>query len=118
MNYRVDQDIKKATTLSTDFYTSPEAWESAKEKIFAKTWQYSGDQELIFNGFENVHPYFLIDNYLEEPLLFIRSEDKIRCFSNVCTHRGFLLVNQPSKLNKIVCGYHGRRFSGHTRCTL
>lgn len=112
MKFSIDSNIKKATTLSTDFYTSSEAWELAKEKIFSRTWQFSGDKELIFNGFENVHPYLLINNYLEEPLLLIKSnEGEIKCLSNVCTHRGFLLVNQPAKLNKIVCGYHGRRFT-------
>jgi len=112
MNFEIDKNIKSAATLSTEFYTSNDAWAQAKEKIFARTWQFCGDKELIFNGFENVYPYLLIDNYLEEPLLLIKSdEDEIQCFSNVCTHRGFLLVNQPAKLQQIVCGYHGRRFA-------
>lgn len=112
MKFTIDDNIKTASTLSTDFYTSAEAWEAAKQKIFARTWQFSGDKELIFNGFENVHPYLLIDNYLEEPLLLVKSDNgTIKCMSNVCTHRGFLLVNQPAKLKKIICGYHGRRFT-------
>ena len=33
------------------------------------------------------------------------------CLSNVCTHRGKLLVDERCEANLIRCGYHGRRFS-------
>ena len=43
-------------------------------------------------------------------------EGTLRCLSNVCTHRGNILVREPcTKVEQIRCGYHSRRFdlSGH-----
>src|SRR5208282_1361013 len=40
----------------------------------------------------------------------------LRCLSNVCTHRGNILVREPcTKVEQIRCSYHSRRFdlSGH-----
>ena len=34
----------------------------------------------------------------------------LRCLSNVCTHRGNLLVHTPCRAGQIRCGYHSRRF--------
>jgi choline monooxygenase len=38
-------------------------------------------------------------------------DEGYHCLSNVCTHRGNLLNAAPSTSKKLVCGYHGRRFS-------
>ena len=35
----------------------------------------------------------------------------MHCMSNVCTHRGNLMVYEPCKLNQLRCKYHGRLFS-------
>jgi choline monooxygenase len=48
---------------------------------------------------------------LGEPLLLVRNADGVRCLSNVCTHRGKILVEDACDANLIRCGYHGRRFS-------
>ena len=37
--------------------------------------------------------------------------DTIHCLTNVCTHRGNILVFEPGKSKKLVCMYHGRRFN-------
>jgi len=49
---------------------------------------------------------------MEEPLLLLRDgADALHCLSNVCTHRGKILVEHAGRLERgIVCGYHGRRF--------
>ena len=39
----VDEDITKASTIDSEFYTSEECFQLSKEKIFAKTWQFIGD---------------------------------------------------------------------------
>ena len=41
----------------------------------------------------------------------MNSDDSLKCLSNVCTHRGKILVEEPCKADLIRCGYHGRRFS-------
>ena len=109
--YQVNPNIKQAETLNASFYSDLNAWEQLKEKVFAKSWQYVGDEQEIFSGPENIYPFWLLEQYLDEPLLLSKQEEEVQCLSNVCTHRGFLLVNHPSKMKKIVCGYHGRRFA-------
>lgn len=109
--FEVDPDISKARTISTEVYLDPTHYELSKEKIFAQTWQYAGDTDRVKEpGW--VTPVNLLENYLNEPLLLSRDKNgDIHCLSNVCTHRGNLLVEKPCKLNDIRCKYHGRRFS-------
>lgn len=48
---------------------------------------------------------------LDEPLVLTRDKAGTHyCLSNVCTHRGKLLVEKPCRLNDLRCKYHGRRF--------
>ncbi len=106
-----ENDIKIADTLSSSFYLSDDVWELSKDKIFGSSWQYLGDEDLLFNPEVNLHPIELLDGFISEPLILCRQSDSITCMSNVCTHRGFTLVNQPSKKRKITCGYHGSEYS-------
>ena len=108
--YTINKEINQAATLPADFYQNPAAWEACKEKVFCQNWQYVGDETELFKGLENVYPLWLLENYLDEPILLSKQDEKLQCFTNVCTHRGFLLVQHPAKMRKIVCGYHGRRF--------
>jgi len=82
-----------------------------KEKVFAINWLYVGDEKELFNITVNTHPFFLLEKYIEEPLVLIKEGDSIRCLSNVCTHRGFLVAHHPGNNKKLVCSYHGRRFN-------
>ena len=55
----VDPDIEKASTISAEFYTSPDWFERSKEKIFAKTWQFCmGTEEVQKPSFMILLPYF------------------------------------------------------------
>jgi choline monooxygenase len=108
--YHVDADISKARTISTDFYLHPEVFASCKEKIFARTWQFIGDTDQVKDaGWAT--PISILENYIDEPVVITKDgTGSIHCLSNVCTHRGNLLVEKPCKLNDIRCRYHGRRF--------
>jgi choline monooxygenase len=108
--FQIDADISKAKTISTEVYLNPVYFEVAKEKIFAKTWQYVGDTDQVKEpGW--ITPVNLLSNYLNEPILLSRDKSGVvHCLSNVCTHRGNLLVEKSCKLNDIRCKYHGRRF--------
>jgi choline monooxygenase len=58
-----------------------------------------------------VTPVNLLENFVDEPLIISKDkDDNLHCLSNVCTHRGNLIVERPCKLNDIRCKYHGRRF--------
>ena len=111
MNYFVDADISKARTISKHFYTDAGTFAGSKEKIFAKTWQLVGNTDQVkVTG--DTFPVTLLKNFLDEPLLLTKDkEGKIHCMSNVCTHRGNILVNEPCRLNNIICKYHGRAFA-------
>ena len=107
----VNEDISFASTIPSSFYTSPHWFELSREKIFAKTWQFCLSlEELRLNG--QMVPFTLLPGMLDEPVLFVRDADgKLHCLSNVCTHRGNILVDAPCVGQQIRCRYHGRRFN-------
>jgi len=102
----VDPDIRQAKTLPSSFYTDGRFFELSKEKIFARTWQFAGR----LDEFESLRPVTLLSGFLDEPVLLSKNGEKVNCLSNVCTHRGNILVDEPCKAGLIRCGYHGRRF--------
>jgi choline monooxygenase len=106
----IDSDITKAETLPASFYKNSKTFELLKDKLFLKSWQWIGDEKIINKN--SAYPITLLENYLTEPILLTRSEDeKINCVSNVCSHRGNILIDEPVKTKKIICKYHGRRFN-------
>lgn len=106
----VDPDIRKAETLPASFYRSQEVFEEIKEKVFTQCWQFVGDMKLL--PFEKyAHPFWYLEHFVNEPLVLVKeAEDQIHCLSNVCTHRGNLVVQQGGKQRGLNCMYHGRRF--------
>ncbi|GAB5398784.1 MAG: SRPBCC family protein [Aureisphaera sp.] len=110
MKFQIHPDIAKAETLPASFYRDQEVFDAIKEKIFLKSWQWIGDENLVRLP-QSVHPFVLLENYLTEPLLLTRNEDDaISCLTNVCTHRGNLVALHPGKSKRLICMYHGRRF--------
>lgn len=109
-HFSVDKNIAKAKTIAKDVYLKPEYFELAKEKVFAPSWQYIGHADMVIEA-NSAYPFTLLENYLSEPLVLTKDKDnKLHCMSNVCTHRGNLLVYEPCKVKELVCKYHGRRF--------
>lgn len=108
--FPVDPDIAKARTISTEVYNSAVIFEEVREKIFAPSWQYVGDTDLLpENG--SVHPFTLLDGCLNEPLVLTRDKEALlHCLSNVCTHRGNLVAYSPCQSSQLRCKYHGRVF--------
>lgn len=107
----IDPDIKKAQTLPASFYRDAHIFEELKEKIFMRSWLWMGDEGLApLPG--SVYPFVLLENFLNEPLLLTRdNNDLLRCLSNVCTHRGNLVVQNPGRAKSLTCLYHGRKFA-------
>jgi choline monooxygenase len=104
--FDIHADITRARTIPSEFYTSREHFELSKEKIFARTWQLAGYR----NELSDLTPVNFLEGFLDEPLLITSSNGKLACVSNVCTHRGMILVDEPCSGDLIRCGYHGRRF--------
>ncbi|WP_370477765.1 SRPBCC family protein [Tamlana flava] len=110
-NFYIDHDISKAETLPSSFYRDESVFDAVKEKIFLKSWHFIGDKTLV-SAKRSVYPFSLLEGYLSEPLVLTKdSDNNISCLSNVCTHRGNLLVTKAGSPKKIICGYHGRRFN-------
>lgn len=103
----VESDIRSAKTISSAFYTDDDYFQRSRQKIFAKSWQMAGAVEDI----DNLLPLNLLDGFFDEPILLSRDAlNEIRCLSNVCTHRGKILIEEPCKSSRIRCEYHGRQF--------
>lgn len=101
--FQIDPDIRKAKTLPSEFYTDERFFQLSRERIFTRTWHFAGRVADL----APLTPLMVLD----EPLLLARSDGELRCMSNVCTHRGKILVDKSCDTNLIRCGYHGRRFS-------
>lgn len=106
-HFSVDPDIRKAKTLPSEFYTDEKFFELSKEKIFAPAWHFLGRAD----EFETLKPATLLPGILDEPVVLSKNDQGVSCLSNVCTHRGKILVEESCNANLIRCGYHGRRFS-------
>ncbi len=105
--FNIDPDIRKARTLASEFYTDERFFELSKEKIFTRTWQLIAGPELK----SDLTPITLLPGFIDEPILISKHDGGFKCFSNVCTHRGKILVDEPCSAGLIRCSYHGRRFS-------
>ena len=111
MKYIINTDIKKAETLPASFYKDQRVFEALKKHVFLSSWQWVGDENLVKLP-QTVHPFVLLEGYLTEPMLLVRDkEGEINCLSNVCTHRGNIVVLNSGKTKKLTCAYHGRRFN-------
>jgi len=110
MNFFVDPNISLAQTLDTSFYLKEDFFEQSKEKIFAKGWHFIGDTDQVKEkGWAT--PVNLLEGFLNEPLILVKDKNEtLHCLSNVCTHRGNIVVERPCQLNDFRCKYHGRRF--------
>ncbi len=105
--FEIDPDIKKARTLPSNFYTDDRIFELSKERIFARSWYLAAGPEFQ----KTLRPVSLWQGLLDEPAVLVRKDGSAYCFSNVCTHRGKILVENECDASLIRCGYHGRRFS-------
>jgi choline monooxygenase len=106
----IDADISRAQTIKKAFYTEERYYTEAREKIFARSWQFIGDVSMVPDP-GTCCPVVLLDGLLSEPLILVRSkEGNLHCLSNVCTHRGNLLVTEPCTVSHVRCRYHGRIF--------
>ena len=106
--FDINADIRRAAPLASNFYTDEKYFEQSKEKIFARSWQFLGGVE---EAADNLRPQTILEGFLDEPVLIARGENQLHCLSNVCTHRGKILVRDACEAALIRCPYHGRRFA-------
>ncbi|MFN8655518.1 MAG: aromatic ring-hydroxylating dioxygenase subunit alpha [Candidatus Obscuribacterales bacterium] len=106
----IDENIEIARTLPNEYYREDSHFQAARELIFKRSWQFIGDSDRVkIPG--QASPVSLLDGFISEPLLLTRdSSDQVHCLSNVCTHRGTILVEGECHAQQLRCRYHGRRF--------
>jgi choline monooxygenase len=108
----VSSNIEEAETLPSSFYKNEKIFKKIRDNIFLKSWHFVGDESTLLPLSLSAYPFILLDNYLSEPIVLIKNEhDDIKSFSNVCTHRGNIIINNPGKHKSLICNYHGRRFN-------
>ena len=99
----VDKPIEVANGLPNECYTKDSYLAYEKEKIFFDKWVVVGVGSSI-PAPGDAKPY----NLLGIPLILIRDKEmKIRVFHNVCSHRGFKLLDKQCNLKNVIrCPYH------------
>lgn len=104
MRFDIDPDIRRASTLPSRVYRDAAFFEWTRTELLARTWHFLGEVE----GVRGQRPFFIGD----EPLVLTRDQGgALHCLSNVCTHRGNLVVHKPGEASHLRCSYHGRRFA-------
>ncbi len=107
---RPGDSIQRARTLPSRVYHDPEVHERVVQRVLARSWQMVGDASRL-KAPGHVLPLTLLEGSLDEPLLLSCADDgQLRCLSNVCTHRGMLVVEGEGHVQSLRCRYHGRRF--------
>ncbi len=114
--YSIDPDITRSETLPGRFYTDPEVFNKQLSELFPSSWQCLPLVASTIPEQHNLLPFTLLPGSLNEPLLLMQDQttDDWRCFSNVCTHRGALLIDHPDSSRRcqtLICPYHGRSFN-------
>lgn len=110
MPFDHDTEIRRAWTPPTEFYRDRAIFDRSVEQVFARTWQFVTHADNVRVPGQ-VFPYALLEGCLDEPLVLTRDrEDRLHNLSNVCTHRGNLVVEGAGNCNTLRCRYHGRRF--------
>ena len=109
-DFAIDSDIRRASTLPGHVYSDPAYFELQKDRVFARSWQWVGDAAKV-RAPGRVFPFTMLEGSLDEPLVLTADDEGVvHCLSNVCTHRGAIVVEGEGHLKSLRCRYHGRRF--------
>jgi phenylpropionate dioxygenase-like ring-hydroxylating dioxygenase large terminal subunit len=88
--------------LPARYYTDPEIHARARERIFLRSWQYVCHSASA----PETGDYYAF-TLLDQDLFVTRGRDGLlRCFYNVCQHRGHSLVEGCGRARVLVCPYH------------
>ena len=112
----VDKNPKEtAHGLPNECYLNNDYLEFEKEKIFKNNWTMIGVASSVPNP-GDAKPF----NLLGIPILIVRNkENEVKVFHNVCSHRGFKLVDQECKLKNVIrCPYHSWSYDFNGKLTV
>ena len=89
--------------IPVERHTSDTFFSLELQRVFARSWVLAGRAESIADPGD----YFVFSD-LGPPLIVVRgTDDRIRCFSNTCQHRGAPVVREPTgSARRLRCQYH------------
>ena len=94
--------IDEASGLPNEAYWSPEWLALEQTRLFQRNWVFAGAEAEIPNS-GDIKPLIIGG----APMIMLRDDlGKVRCFHNVCRHRGAQLVTTPCNKRSITCPYH------------
>jgi choline monooxygenase len=103
----IADNVARAYTLPSRFYTASDVAEEERKKIFGSTWQIAGRSDQVASPGD----YFTTE-LAGEPLLLARANDgRLRGFYNVCRHRAGPPATGCGTRKVFRCGYHGWTYS-------
>ena len=106
--------VENFRTLEAERYTSADFARREWENVWARNW-------LLLTHAASIPEQgdFVVEQVGLESIIVVRQEDgAIRCFYNICQHRGNQLVtSSEGSLDAFTCGYHGWRWALDGRCT-
>ena len=104
----VSKPIAESHGLPNECYTSKAYTEIERKKLFEDKWVVVGVASSIPNK-GDAKPFKLLDL----PIIILRDKkNKIRVFHNVCSHRGYKILQKPCNIkNTIRCPYHSWAYS-------
>lgn len=90
------------TALDPGYYTDPSVYRRAVETLLLRSWHHACHATQIPEPGD-----YCAFTLLDQDLFAVRGRDgKVRCFYNVCQHRGHSLVAGSGRSRVLVCPYH------------
>lgn len=91
-----------ALSLPAAFYTDDDWTRHEQDHLFGKQWVCVGRTDEVANQGD-----YMACEVAGEPIAIVHGSDgKIRALSNVCRHRGTVLMQGSGNSNQLVCPYH------------
>ena len=99
----VSNSIEKSHGLPNECYTSEKYTKLERKKLFEDKWVVIGVASSLPN-IGDAKPFDL----LGIPIIILRDKkNKIRVFHNVCSHRGYKILQEDCKIKNVIrCPYH------------
>jgi choline monooxygenase len=97
-------DLSRASTLPSSWYTEPTYLQRERERVFWHTWQAVGHARDVAKPGQ----YFACE-IVGEPVVVTRSasDGKLRALANVCRHRASVVACGKGEASVLKCPYHG-----------
>jgi phenylpropionate dioxygenase-like ring-hydroxylating dioxygenase large terminal subunit len=93
---------REARGLPARLYTDPEVFEAERDAIFRREWMAVFHETTVPNPGD-----FRVVDLAGESLLFVRGDDgRLRCFHNICRHRGAKVAVGEGTCSRFKCPYH------------